>query len=169
MDSLYAHHHELLAVFRFFDVKKDNVISKEEFRQGCRIIRQLNTVEGTSTNSAGSAGSGSGGALSQEDSDFDRECDMLLEIMNLNGSGFIDINDFLEMFRVSDAMKKKLGQYQDTALTGGVEGRDKAAGAAVTSRRSSYNAMSEPKRRSSLKAVPPPTAISIHGAHIHGD
>jgi len=34
VDSLYAHHNELLAVFRFFDKKNDNVISQEEFREG---------------------------------------------------------------------------------------------------------------------------------------
>lgn len=161
VDSLYAHHNELLAVFRFFDVKKDNVISKEEFREGCRIIRQLNTAE----QGGGASPTKEGG----EDSQFDRECDMLLEIMNLNGSGYIDINDFLEMFRVSDAMQKKLGQYEPAG--GGAEGRESVGSlpsAKVGVRRASYSAQSEPARRSSLKAVPPP-ALSIKGSTVHGD
>lgn len=90
VNSLYAHHNELLGVFRFFDRKKDNVISQQEFREGCRIIRQMqNSTE------------------EEIDEDFDAHCDALLDVMNLNGSGAIDINEFFEMFRVSEAMKRK--------------------------------------------------------------
>ncbi len=164
VDSLYAHHHELLAIFRFFDVKKDNVISKEEFRDGMRIIRKMNKeaeTEGCVRTEEDSA------TAAADEAEFNSECDMLLEIMNLNGSGFIDINDFLEMFRVSDAMKRKMQQgAKDSALQGvGV----------------STKVSSGPPRRTSIKAVPPPderrdalgsTAAGptrIHGSVIHGE
>ena len=159
VDSLYAHHHELLAIFRFFDVKKDNVISKEEFRDGMRIIRKMNKEEETV-----GFGGGAEGDNAADEAEFNSECDMLLEIMNLNGSGFIDINDLLEMFRVSDAMKRKMQQgAQDPTLQS-----------------VSMKEPSGPPRRTSIKAVPPPEErrdpvpgstgpTRIHGSVIHGE
>ena len=97
VDSLYAHHNELSAIFSFFDQKKDNVISKEEFREGCRLVRNMN-------------------GESDEGEGFNKECDQLMEIMDLNGAGSIDINEFFEMFRVSEAMKKKMSASHPTHL-----------------------------------------------------
>eukprot|EP00605_Chrysophyceae_sp_TOSAG23-4_P000439 GSChrysophyteH1.ASY1.ANO1.497.1 assembled CDS len=85
-DSLYAHHNELSAIFSFFDMKEDQVISRAEFKAGCTITEEEKL---------------------KADKEFDEECDNLMDIMNLNGSGFIDINEFFEMFRVSDAMQRR--------------------------------------------------------------
>ena len=109
VDSLYAHHNELSAIFSFFDTKQDQVISREEFKAGMLLIRQLQNESENKTDSLSNATStsGVGNSPAIADADFEQECDQLLDIMNLNGSGFIDINDFFEMFRMSDAMKKK--------------------------------------------------------------
>jgi len=104
VDSLYAHHKELTAIFSFFDVKKDQVISKEEFRAGMHLVRKMqeqeSSVDGVEKERVCNTGEEFG-------PEFEAECDQLLEIMNLNGSGFIDINDFFEMFRMSEAMVKR--------------------------------------------------------------
>lgn len=107
VDSLYAHHKELSTIFSFFDVKKDQVISRAEFRAGMHLVRQMQQQENAAANSVEGGTSleaGSGGEFGAE---FEAECDQLLDIMNLNGSGFIDINDFFEMFRMSEAMVKR--------------------------------------------------------------
>jgi hypothetical protein len=88
-------------------VKEDQVISRAEFKAGCSIIRKLQQESyNEDTNDETQA------AITEEeklkaDKEFDEECDNLMDIMNLNGSGFIDINEFFEMFRVSDAMQRR--------------------------------------------------------------
>jgi hypothetical protein len=124
VDSLYAHHNELSAIFSFFDLKKDQVISREEFKAGCRIIRKIQIEEElgeTTTNSDNTTSTNideNGQQIPVKTAEeleaeilqeVDAECDMLMDIMNLNGSGYIDINEFFEMFRVSDVMAKKNG------------------------------------------------------------
>ena len=111
VDSLYAHHNELSAIFSFFDMKKDEVISRAEFRAGCRIIRKLQREENGEKAEA-SEDDANTDEKEEGEEEFDDECDQLMEIMNLNGSGFIDINEFFEMFRVSEAMRRRTEQDQ---------------------------------------------------------
>jgi hypothetical protein len=120
VDSLYAHHNELSAIFSFFDMKKDQVISRAEFKAGCSIIRKLQLEE------EGSASNGDSGESREQtdeekvaDAEFHEECDNLMDIMNLNGSGFIDINEFFEMFRVSEAMRRRTLTGQPVNFKGG--------------------------------------------------
>jgi hypothetical protein len=116
VDSLYAHHNELSAIFSFFDMKKDQVISREEFKAGMLLVRQLQNENEGASHSTSSASSTKSADTS--DAEFEQECDQLLDIMNLNGSGFIDINEFFEMFRMSDAMRRKTEKRHHAPLIG---------------------------------------------------
>jgi len=88
VDSLYAHHKELFAVFSFFDKDGDGMISREEFRAGCDTLNRANASDSATR------------CIFQE-------CDSLLEILDVQGKGQIEVNDFFEMFRVSDTLKHR--------------------------------------------------------------
>lgn len=80
VESLYAHHHVLLAVFRFFDRNHTGTITRDEFKQGCDILNQT----------------------LPEDQKI-KELDRIVSIMDVSAKGEIDLNEFFEMFRLSDA------------------------------------------------------------------
>lgn len=90
VDSLYSHHKELFAVFNFFDKDKDGHISREDFKAGCEILQKMDN-----------------GRPSGTGSDLVKECEVILDIMDINGRGLVDINEFFEMFRVSDTLKNR--------------------------------------------------------------
>jgi len=150
VDSLYAHHKELAAIFSFFDVKKDQVISKAEFRAGMHLVRQMQEQENAVANATDSGESGVAASSAGEfGPEFEAECDQLLEIMNLNGSGFIDINDFFEMFRMSEAMIKRNQR---------VNGGQRLPSLSLSSKISTTRAADAPSGR-----------ISVAGVMISGD
>ena len=93
VDSLYAHHKELYAVFSFFDKDGDGRISRDEFAAGCEALSKLD------------GGASTAGAVFKDSA-------LLLEIMDLHGRGVVDINEFYEMFRVSETLAGKSNQQQ---------------------------------------------------------
>jgi Ca2+-binding EF-hand superfamily protein len=80
VDALYSHHRLLESMFRFLDRSGDGLISVEDLRQGIDILN----------------------ASLPEDAQT-REIDKLVTIMDVSGKGQVDINEFFEMFRLSDA------------------------------------------------------------------
>jgi len=82
IDVLYSQHNKLETVFRFFDKDGDGKISREEFVQGCECLNAL-LDEG------------------EKLTDFDR----LLGVLDIAQTGSVDINEFFECFRLSDAQR----------------------------------------------------------------
>jgi len=85
MDDMYGQRRKLETLFYFFDSNGDGVISLEEFREGCAALNknlhpdlQLTDIEHT------------------------------LKMMDFDGSGTIDINEFFETFRLLDAKDGKV-------------------------------------------------------------
>jgi Ca2+-binding EF-hand superfamily protein len=80
VEALYSQHRLLESVFRFFDTNGSGTISLDEFKQGCEIINSTLPEESKLKN-----------------------VDRLLAIMDVSQKGEVDINEFFEMFRLSDA------------------------------------------------------------------
>lgn len=85
IEALYANHRKLEMVFRFFDKTNSGTISRENFREGCSLLNEMLPEDSKIT-------------------DFDK----IIDIMDINQSGEIDVNEFFEMFRLSDAHLKSL-------------------------------------------------------------
>mmetsp|Transcript_11157 Transcript_11157/g.15887 ORF Transcript_11157/g.15887 Transcript_11157/m.15887 type:complete len:700 (+) Transcript_11157:133-2232(+) len=78
-DALYCDRERLEAIFRFFDTDNNGSISRDEFRKGCEIINQ-NLRPGEQL----------------------EDPDAMLDIMDLDHSDSIDVNEFFEVFRLMD-------------------------------------------------------------------
>lgn len=83
-NAMYANRNVLEVVFNFFDTNGDGIISREEFQQGCEILNQRLPESKKISNP-----------------------DSILRIMDMDGNDGIDINEFLETFRIVDAMDGK--------------------------------------------------------------
>ena len=85
MDAMYAQRKKLETVFYFFDTNNDGVISRDEFRKGCDVLN-----------------------ASMPDEEKLKNVDHMLDIIDFDGSGSIDINEFFETFRLLDAADGKV-------------------------------------------------------------
>jgi EF-hand domain pair len=132
---LYAHHKELFAVFSFFDKDGDGRISRDEFAAGCEALSKLD------------GGATSAGAVFKDSAS-------LLEIMDLHGRGVVDINEFYEMFRVSETLASKSNQQLQQQL----QQQQQAQAPVLQRRRASFQL---PKRSDSVQDGV--TSVSIEG------
>ena len=81
MDALYANHHRLIAVFRFFDRDGNGIITPDEFKEGCELLNdRIPEGEGKLVG-----------------------IDRILSLIDFDNSGEIDLNEFLEVNRLVDA------------------------------------------------------------------
>jgi Ca2+-binding EF-hand superfamily protein len=80
IESLYAHHKRLETVFRWFAGDHAGVITKEDFIRGCEMLNQDLPPESQI-----------------------KDVQKLLSIMDVSRTGEIDVNEFFEMFRLSDS------------------------------------------------------------------
>jgi len=85
MDDMYGQRKKLETVFYFFDSNGDGMISREEFRQGCDTLNKNLHPDYRLT-----------------------DIDHTLEMMDFDGSGTIDINEFFETFRILDSKDGKV-------------------------------------------------------------
>lgn len=85
MDDMYGQRKKLETVFYFFDSNGDGMISREEFRQGCDVLNKNLHPDYRLT-----------------------DIDHTLEMMDFDGSGTIDINEFFETFRILDSKDGKV-------------------------------------------------------------
>ena len=74
MDDLYGQRKKLETIFYFFDTNGDGVISAEEFRNGCALLNKSLHPDCQLKN-----------------------IDRMLQLMDFDGSGSIDINEFFEV------------------------------------------------------------------------
>jgi serine/threonine-protein phosphatase with EF-hand domain len=78
-DALYSDRERLEAIFRFFDTDNNGSISRDEFRQGCEILNK-NLRPGEQL----------------------EDPDGMLDIMDIDHSDSVDVNEFFEVFRLMD-------------------------------------------------------------------
>ena len=79
-------------VFRFFDRDGSGCISPYDFRDACEILNQTLSTE-------------------EKITDYDD----ILKILDVSGEGSVDLNEFFEMFRISDM---KSNYHLSEALSG---------------------------------------------------
>lgn len=98
MDALYANHHRLIAVFRFFDRDGNGIITPDEFKEGCELLNdRIPEGEGKLVG-----------------------IDRILRLIDFDKSGEIDLNEFLEVNRLIDA---GYGQMDGVVEYGEEEGK----------------------------------------------
>jgi len=85
MDEMYGQRRKLETVFYFFDSNNDGVISLDEFREGCRLLNKNLHPDYHLT-----------------------DVEHMLKLMDFDGSGTIDINEFFETFRILDGKDGKV-------------------------------------------------------------
>jgi len=81
-DSLYGQRKQLEAVFKYFDVNGDGQISREEFENGCAALNKNLPEEVQLVG-----------------------IDKFYRVMDFDGGGSIDVNEFFEAFRIVDSKK----------------------------------------------------------------
>uniref|UniRef100_A0A7S1U244 Serine/threonine-protein phosphatase n=1 Tax=Phaeomonas parva TaxID=124430 RepID=A0A7S1U244_9STRA len=79
LEAMYTDAPRLRAIFKFFDKNGDGQISREEFEEGCKIVQER-VPEGQTLGSA----------------------KHILDIIDFDDSGMIDMNEFFEAFRLSE-------------------------------------------------------------------
>jgi len=80
LDDIYGQRKKLEQIFYFFDLNGDGVISSEEFKKGTEVVNSALPPDCQLKN-----------------------IDRMLQLMDFDGSGTIDINEFFETFRILDA------------------------------------------------------------------
>lgn len=80
MDALYSHRKRLEVMFSYFDVNGDGVITHEEFTVGCQLLNE-HLPEGQKLT----------------------DISTILGILDFDGSGEIDLNEFFEAFRILES------------------------------------------------------------------
>ena len=78
IDSLYKHHQKLESVFYFFDCQGTGRIAKPDFREGCSILNKTLPAERQVT-----------------------AIDEIFDLMDMDQSQGIDLNEFFEIFRMT--------------------------------------------------------------------
>ena len=93
IEALYSQHNKLDAVFRFFDQDCDGVISRGEFIDGCEILNAM-----------------------LDEHEKIRNFDKLLQILDVDESGGVHINEFFEMLRLSEQHSNREGRPEIASL-----------------------------------------------------
>ena len=80
LDKLYGNKEQLLCIFRFFDTDSSGTIDKEEFTRGIKLMQK------------------------KKPSTEIPDADHLWEMLDVDKNNEIDVNEFLEAFRVVDTL-----------------------------------------------------------------
>jgi len=87
MDVMYAQRKKLETIFYFFDTDGDGVISREEFNNGCNLLNSH---------------------LPPDSTERLTDIQHMMDLIDIDHSGSIDLNEFMETFRILDAKDGKV-------------------------------------------------------------
>ena len=101
MDLLYGNKKRMLeTIFYYFDANSDGMINKEEFHAGCARLNQLG-IELAAKETAKSVAAGTATVDAPVVPYELKDIDDMLEVMDFCHTGYIDINEFFEAFRLA--------------------------------------------------------------------
>jgi diadenosine tetraphosphatase ApaH/serine/threonine PP2A family protein phosphatase len=89
VDTLYAQHRKLIAIFRFFDRENTGTISADNFYKGCELLNKMLPANNQI-----------------------KDVDKLIGILDVAQRSEIDVNVFFEMFRLSNINSSGRGATQ---------------------------------------------------------
>jgi len=93
VDAIYSQHKKLEKVFQFFDPYDSGWISKDQFRVGCEKLNNY-----------------------LRDGEKIQNCDAILDMMDLDETGSVSVNEFFEMFRIIDARMTKSRKLPNSSV-----------------------------------------------------
>eukprot|EP01041_Mallomonas_annulata_P006008 gene6008-12113_t len=91
VDVLYSQHQTLESVFYFFDTEGTGVITKQSFHCGCDLLNKT-----------------------LPPSKVIKNWEAIIDLIDIDGSGMIDINEFFEMSRLLEDQKKNKDHMRDS-------------------------------------------------------
>ena len=108
IETLYAHHKQMEIIFNFFDEDGIGQISKEQFLNKCKLINEVDTVDENAAVSITEASSSSTTGI-QSDIELVSEdkAVTLFGLLDLDNDGYVDVNEFFEIYRVIDVKTTK--------------------------------------------------------------
>ena len=140
IDALYKHHQKLESVFYFFDSEGTGHIPRASFRQSCELLNKTLPKDRQLT-----------------------DVDEVLELMDMDQSGGIDINEFFEIFRMAVLGNKSALSQICIDETGSNASTDTTSGrrSSITSSVRCDNDVADDVASPTLQLAAPPVVVEL--------
>ena len=150
VEAFYSQHKKLEAVFRFFDKDCDGIISSDEFKTGCQILNDTLPDDQRLTN-----------------------IDRILGLLDTDESGCIDVNEFFEMFRLSEGANLLMDNLSPPNVRQGRSSSQLPSFPSLQNISDTLDNNIEPIKRASMSyqhipSLESPLSASQHGSSVSG-